>query len=147
MIIRVLLRVAPRRARTRLRSPRPRAAASDRAPSLPSRTKLHLSLTPPLSLTLPLAFLMRPVSSLFLCSFARPVAETRCPLFPFLIKATNLLPVLLAGRPTSLFAWAMPIWDMSPRLALKCSWVIKRWHRPRVSPSSRISACRRCARG
>ena len=90
MIIRVLLRVAPRRARTRLRSPRPRAAASDRAPSLPSRTKLQLSLT----LTLLLAFLMRPVSSLFLCSFARPVAETRCPLFPFLIKATNLLPVL-----------------------------------------------------
>jgi hypothetical protein len=143
MIIRVLLRVAPRRARTRLRSHRPRAAASDRAPSLPSRTKLQLSLT----LTLLLAFLMRPVSSLFLCSFARPVAETRCPLFPFLMKATNLLPVLLAGRPTSLFAWAMPIWDMLPRLALKCSWVIKRWHRPRVSPSFRISTCRRCARG
>ena len=143
MIIRVLLRVVLRRARTRLRSPRPRAAASDRAPSLPSRTKLPLFLT----LTLLLAFLMRPVSSLFLCSFARPVAETRCPLFPFLMKATNLLPVLLAGRPTSLFAWAMPIWDMSPRLALKCSWVIKRWHRPRVSPSPRISACRRCARG
>jgi hypothetical protein len=54
MIIRVL---RPLRPLPRLRSSRPRAAASDRVLPLPARTKLRLSLTFPL-----LDFLVCPVS-------------------------------------------------------------------------------------
>ena len=41
-------------------------------------------------------------------------------------KIIHSLPAPLAGRPTSRFDWATPIWDMSPLQALKCSWATRR---------------------
>jgi hypothetical protein len=120
MIICVSRHEAPLRPRPppHLRSPRPRAAASDRVLPLLVHTKLHLSLM------LPLLIFVYPVSSPFLGWYG--VALLRRAVFQ---QSTNSHPAPLAGRLTSPFAWATPVWDMLPCLALKCSRITSRQHR------------------
>ena len=48
----------------------------------------------------------------------------------FFEKATILVRALLAGLPTSLFAWAVLVWDTSPRPVSKYSQITRRFHRP-----------------
>lgn len=126
MIICVSRHEAPPRLPTRLRSLRPRAAASGRVLFLPDRTNL------PLSLRLP-PFVL-PVSSL-LCQARVPCLVT-CS-FLFFGKIIRSLPATLAGLPISPFDWAAPVWDMSPLPALKCSRTTRRRHQPSLkSPIS-----------
>jgi hypothetical protein len=120
MIICVSQHEAPLRPPPRLRSPRPRAAASDRVLPLLVHTKLHLS---PMPMPMPplLLVFVYPVSSPFLGWNCVPLL--RHALFQ---QSTNSHPAPLAGRLTSPFAWATPGWGMLPCLALKCSRITSR---------------------
>lgn len=123
MIICVSRHEAPLRPPPRLRSPRPRAAASDRVLPLPFHTKLHL----PLMLPLLLDLIVYRVSSPFLSLYRVPLLRD------FLFQqSTDLHLAPLAARLTSPFAWVTPIWDMSPCLASKFSRITSR-HRGAVS--------------
>ena len=118
MIICVSRHEAPPRPLLRLRSPRPRAAASDRVLPLLFHTKLHSSPMLPLFIV----FLLYPVSSIFL-GWYRVTLLRHIALFQ---QGMDSRPATLAGRLTSLFAWTTPVWDMSPCLALKCSRITSR---------------------
>jgi hypothetical protein len=104
MIICVSRHEDPLRSLARLRSPRPRAAASDRVLPLLVHTKLHLLLMLPLLIV----FLVYPVSYPLLGWYRGPLLRY----MPFFQQSTNSHPALLAGRLTSPFTWATPVWDM-----------------------------------
>jgi hypothetical protein len=117
----MIICVSRHEAPPRLRSPRPRAAVSDRVPPLLVHTKLHSSRMLPLFIV----FLVYPVSSPFLGWYSILLLR-HIALFQ---QSMDSRPATLAGRLTSPFAWTTPVWDMSPCLALKCSQITSRHHR------------------
>jgi hypothetical protein len=120
MILCVSRHEAPPRPPPSLRSPRPRAAASDRVLPLLFHTKLHSSPMLPRFIV----SLVYPVSSLFLGCY-RVTLLRHIALFQ---QGMDSRLATLVGRLTSPFAWTTPVWDMSPCLALKCSRITSRQH-------------------